>query len=211
MNAGKGVVGIVLAGGRGRRMGQGGKTRRRLGGRTLLEHAWERAARQVGLLLLSYNGDSQDLPVAAPIILRDPVAGYPGPLAGVLAGLEYLAESVPGGRWLATFACDSPWFPEDLVSRLLQVGDTDGTDVAVAVSGGRMQPVFALWSIGVLPPLRAALREGAPHGVGALIRRLRHVRVEWPAEPDPFFNINTPDELAQAERFLQEQAAKNHN
>lgn len=187
-------------------MGEGGKAQRRLGGRSLLEHAWERAARQVELLLLSYNSDPQDVPVSAPVILRDSVTGYPGPLAGILAGLEYLLESVPEGRWLATFACDSPWFPDDLVSRLLQVGEASDTDVVVAVSGGRMQPVFALWSIDVLPAIRDALRTDESHGVGALIRRLRHARVTWSGEPDPFFNINTPDELAQAERLLRAQA-----
>ncbi len=203
MDEGRRVAGIVLAGGRGSRMGDGGKTLRRLGDRTLLEHVWQRAAEQVGLLLLNYNADPQGLPVPAPAVLADPVPDYPGPLAGVLAGLDFLGEHHRDLRWLASFPCDSPWFPRDLVSRLLMEAERCQAVVAVAASDGRMQPVFALWSVAVAPSLRAALLGSTQRGVGAFVRALPHVCVDWSArDGDPFFNINTPDELVLAERRL---------
>lgn len=203
INEGRRVAGIVLAGGRGSRMGEGGKSLRRLGDRTLLERVWERAAGQVDLLLLNYNDDPRGLPVPATTVLPDPVPGYPGPLAGVLAGLEFLREHHPDRRWMASFPCDSPWFPQDLVARLLTEAERCGAPVAVAAADGRMQPVFALWSVVVAPRLRSALLDGAQRGVGAFLRGLPHVCVDWSANgEDPFFNINTPDELVLAERRL---------
>ncbi len=203
IDEGRRVAGIVLAGGRGSRMGEGGKSLRRLGDRTLLERVWERAAGQVDLLLLNYNDDPRGLPVPATTVLPDPVPGYPGPLAGVLAGLEFLREHHPDRRWMASFPCDSPWFPQDLVARLLTEAERCGAPVAVAAADGRMQPVFALWSVVVAPRLRSALLDGAQRGVGAFLRGLPHVCVDWSASgEDPFFNINTPDELVLAERRL---------
>ncbi|MCG3169292.1 MAG: Molybdenum cofactor guanylyltransferase [Pseudomonadales bacterium] len=196
------VAGIVLAGGRGSRMGEGGKSLRRLGDRTLLERVWQRAAAQVGLLLLSYNDDPHGLPVPAAAVLADPLPDYPGPLAGILAGLEFLREHHPGRCWLASFACDSPWFPADLVPRLLAAAERSGAEVAVAASDGHLQPVFALWSVTLAPRLRAVLLERRQRGVGAFLRESAHVCVDWSSDADPFFNINTPDELALAERRL---------
>lgn len=197
------IAGIVLAGGRGRRLGQGEKCLRRLGARSLLEHAVARATPQTATLLLSFNGDACSLPACGLPVIADTVPGFAGPLAGVLAGLEYLQAHRHGARWLASFACDCPWFPRDLVQRLLHQADGDGSEVAVARSAGRLHPVFALWSCDLAGPLHDALTQQQIRGAGEFLRTRRHVAVDWPATPfDPFFNINTPAELALAEARL---------
>lgn len=197
------IAGIVLAGGRGQRLGQGEKCLCRLGGRSLLEHAVGRAAPQTGTLLLSFNGDARGLPQYRLPVVPDTVPDFAGPLAGVLAGLEYLRAHEPGMRWLASFACDCPWFPRDLVQRLWQHARQDGCEVAIARSAGRLHPVFALWSCDLAAALRDALVRRDMRGAGEFLRTRRHVAVDWPATPfDPFFNINTPDDLALAEARL---------
>jgi molybdopterin-guanine dinucleotide biosynthesis protein A len=207
MTEGHRVAGIVLAGGRGSRMGGGGKCLRRLGKQTLLEHAWSRASAQVGVLLLSFNDDPRQLPLDVATVLADTLPGQPGPLAGILSGLEYLREHRPDLCWLASFACDTPWFPRDLVQRLLAAAEHDDARVAVATASGRMQPVFALWSTAVATRLREAIVEREQRGVGRFLRELPHVCVDWPVgEADPFFNINTPADLRQAELRLQQEA-----
>jgi len=194
------IAGIVLAGGRGRRLGQGEKCLCRLGGRSLLEHAVGRAAPQTATLLLSFNGDARSLPACGLPVIPDSVPDFAGPLAGVLAGLEYLRAHQPGVRWLACFACDCPWFPRDLVQRLWRRAAHDECEVAVARSAGRLHPVFALWSCDLAATLRDALVRRDMRGAGEFLRARRHVAVDWAATPfDPFFNINTPEDLALAE------------
>jgi molybdopterin-guanine dinucleotide biosynthesis protein A len=202
--ANAGIAGIVLAGGRGQRLGRGEKGLCRLGGRSLLERALARAAPQTASLLLSFNGDSRSrLPACVVPVIPDTVPGFAGPLAGVLAGLEYLRAHQPGTRWLASFACDCPWFPRDLVQRLWHHAQHEACEVAVARSAGRLHPVFALWSCDLATPLRDALVRGDMRGAGEFLRTRRHIAVDWAATPfDPFFNINTPDDLAQAEARL---------
>jgi len=198
-----GIAGIVLAGGRGQRLGRGEKGLCRLGGRSLLERAIARAAPQTATLLLSFNGDARSLPACELPVIRDTVPDFAGPLAGVVAGLEYLRAHRPGMRWLASFACDCPWFPRDLVPRLWHHAQHEACEVAVARSAGRLHPVFALWSCDLAVPLRDALVGGEMRGAGEFLRTRRHVAVDWPVTSfDPFFNINTPDDLAQAEAWL---------
>jgi len=197
------IVGIVLAGGRGTRLQQGEKCLCRLGDRTFVEHAARRAAAQTPALLLSFNGDEDELPALGLTVLPDPLPGYCGPLAGVLAGLEHLERGYQQSRWLASYACDSPWFPADLVDRLQAAAEKHGSTVAVARSAGRMHPVFALWSHTLAPRLRDALTVHGVRRTGEFLRAQRHVAVDWPALPeDPFFNINTPSDLQLAEARL---------
>ena len=122
------VAGVLLAGGLARRMGGGDKPLRQLGGRPLLAHAIERVRPQVSALVLNVNGDPArfsdfDLPVAA-----DPIEGFAGPLAGVLAGMDWVAEHAPDCRWLASFATDAPFLPTDLVARLMAAVEAEGAD-----------------------------------------------------------------------------------
>ena len=202
------VAGVLLAGGLSRRMGGGDKCLRDLGGRPILARIVERAAPQVGALVLNANGDPArfdgfGLPVAA-----DVVAGYAGPLAGILTGLDWAAKNAPGARWLASFACDAPFLPEDLVARMMAAVEAAGADLACAVTHGRTHPVFGLWRLSLREDLRRAMVEEEMRKVDRWTARHGLVEVnfpdlETPAGPlDPFFNTNRPEDLEEAARYL---------
>jgi molybdopterin-guanine dinucleotide biosynthesis protein A len=200
-NAGKGVVGVLLAGGQARRMGGGDKSLRQLGDRTILEHVIARARPQVAALVLNANGDPArfarfGLPVAA-----DVVEGFAGPLAGVLTGMEWARAKRPDCAWIVTIATDTPFFPEDLVARMRQA--IEDADLACARSNDRAHPVFGLWPVRLADDLRHAMVEDEIRKVDVWTARHRLVKVDFPAEPfDPFFNANRPEDLAEAERLL---------
>src|SRR6202789_4411347 len=150
-----GVPGVVLAGGLARRMGGGDKPLREIGGRTILARVIARLGPQCERLLLSANGDplrfaSFGLPVVA-----DGVKQHPGPLAGILAGLDWAAAHQPNAQWIVSAPGDCPFLPRDLVARLRQAVSAQGAELAVAASQGRAPPVIGLWKVG----LRDALRE----------------------------------------------------
>lgn len=198
------VVGVLLAGGRSRRMGGGDKCLAVLGGETLLSRAIARARPQVGPLLLNANGDparfsGYGLPVAA-----DVVEGFHGPLAGVLTGMDWAAEHAPAARWIATFATDAPFFPLDLVERFLAAVEGAAADLACARSAGRTHPVFGLWPAALAGDLRSALIEEGLRKIDAWTARHRLAEVSFPAGPsDPFFNLNRPEDLAAAARLVE--------
>jgi molybdopterin-guanine dinucleotide biosynthesis protein A len=204
MAAGAGdTVGLLLAGGLARRMGGGDKSLKPLAGRPLLAWVVERARPQVGALVLNANGDPGrfagfGLPVAA-----DSVPGFAGPLAGVLAGLEWALANAPDARWVASIATDTPFFPPDLVARLRDAAERENAEIACAASGGRTHPVFALWPVRLAGDLRRALVDEGVRKIDAWTARHRVAEVPFPAEPlDPFFNLNTPEDVAEAERTL---------
>ena len=197
------VCGLLLAGGQSRRMGGGDKCLRRLGGQTVLARILHIVRPQVGPLVLNANGDGArfadyDLPVAS-----DVVDGFAGPLAGVLTGLEWALANAPECQWLASFACDAPFAPRDLVSRFLAAVAEENADMACATSAGRDQPVFGLWPVRLADDLRAALVEEDIRKVDVWTARYRLARADWPTQPvDPFFNVNRPDDLDAAETLL---------
>jgi molybdopterin-guanine dinucleotide biosynthesis protein A len=197
------VVGVLLAGGQARRMGGGDKCLRPLGGRTILDHVLERARPQVRALVLNANGDPArfaafDLPVAA-----DVIEGFAGPLAGVLTGMVWAGRHRPECPWIATIATDTPFFPTDLVARLLAAIEADGADLACAASVGRAHPVFGLWPVRLAGDLRTAMVDEQIRKVDVWTARHRLVEVPFAADPiDPFFNTNRPEDLAEAERLL---------
>src|SRR5665213_2347399 len=141
------IAGIVLAGGLARRLGGGDKGLRLLAGRTILDRIVERARPQVGVLALNANGDPARFAGVGLPVIPDGVAGNPGPLAGILAGLDWAAEAVSGARHVASFAGDAPFLPLDLVEQLAAALADSGADIACARSGGRLHPVFALWPV----------------------------------------------------------------
>ncbi|WP_071672982.1 molybdenum cofactor guanylyltransferase MobA [Nioella nitratireducens] len=197
-------LGLILAGGRATRMGGGDKGRLMLGQRTLFARVIERIGPQVAALALNANGEVARFADLGLPVLPDGLAGFPGPLAGVLAGLDWAA--VQGASHIVTVAADTPFFPEDLVPRLLLASETEGQPIALAASEaeGRalMQPTFGLWPVALRQDLRASLAQGerkvrrwaGGHGVAL---------APFPAgRVDPFFNINTPEDLARAEAML---------
>ncbi|NQU60231.1 MAG: molybdenum cofactor guanylyltransferase MobA [Rhodospirillales bacterium] len=199
------VAGVLLAGGKARRMGGGDKGLEQLAGRPLMDHIVERARPQVSALLINANGDPKrfehfGLPIAA-----DVIEGFAGPLAGVLTGMEWVLDNEPETPWLASFATDAPFVPEDLVKRLLAAAGSEDADMACATSAGRDHPVFGLWPVALAGDLRRAMIEEDMRKIDLWTARYKLARVDFAADPvDPFFNINSPDHLAEAENLLSE-------
>ncbi len=208
-----GVVGVLLAGGLARRMGGGDKPLRTLGGRPILDRVIDRARPQVADLLLNVNGDPARFANYALPTAGDVIDGHAGPLAGILTGMEWAAESHPDASWLVSFATDAPFFPDDMVARLLRAAGEQGTEMACASSGGRTHPVFALWPIALRDALRRAMVAEEMRKIDAWTARYSLAVVDFnadgPAGLDPFFNINKPENLAEAEaRMAGETAAE---
>ncbi|MBB4187552.1 molybdenum cofactor guanylyltransferase MobA [Sinorhizobium terangae] len=198
---------VILAGGRSMRMGRP-KAGLVLDGRPILDHIVERLAPQVGSIALNLNADPGITLPPGLAVLADTVPGYFGPLAGILTAMRHAAEVAPHAPHVLTVATDTPFFPDDLVGRLSSIPDLEGT-IAVAWSDGEMHPLFALWPVAIADDLEAWIRTDAKLRVRAFIARHPSAAVDFPmiatkAGPlDPFFNINTPDELQQAESWLQ--------
>lgn len=189
---GQALAGVVLAGGLSRRMGGADKALVVLWGETLVERALRRLRVQVGRVAVNSNADPVNLPTPgeAPV-LHDIVEGYAGPLAGVHAALSWARAE--GCERVVTVAVDTPFFPDDLVARL------NGPGLAVAASGGRLHPIFACWPVALEAQLAGFLGRGGARMMDFL-DEAGFRRVEWPVSGiDPFFNINTPADLAEAE------------
>lgn len=199
MNGRPETLGVVLAGGLARRMG-GDKGLRRVGGHTLLERVIARLAPQCDGLILSANGDPARFAFLGLPVVADTVPGFAGPLAGLLAALDWAAANRPHAAWVASAPCDSPFLPGDLVARLHAARLAAGASAARALSGGRLHPVVGLWPAVLREDLRRALVEEGIRSVDRFAARHGAVHAVWPAEPfDPFFNANTPDDLEAAE------------
>lgn len=195
------IGGVLLAGGQSQRMGGGDKTLRILAGKPILAHVIERAKPQVDALVLNANGDPQRFASFGLPVIADDIDGFAGPLAGVLAGLDWAAKHLPEAELVASFATDAPFLPRDLVRRLAVALEEGGFDLACAQSNGQSHPVFGLWQVSLRDDLRAALKSGL-RKVDQWTARYKLVEVEFLAEPvDPFFNANRPDDLAEAERL----------
>jgi molybdenum cofactor guanylyltransferase len=184
-------------------MGGGDKCLRPLGGRPILAHVIERARPQVEALLLNANGDPARFAAFGLPVIADTVDGFAGPLAGILAGLEWAMTHRPGSPWLLSIATDTPFFPTDLRSRLLAAVTAKDADLACAASAGQAHPVFGLWHVALAADLRRSLVDEGLRKIDAWTARHRLVTVEFSAAPiDPFFNANRPEDLAEAERLL---------
>ena len=184
-------------------MGGGDKCLRPLGGRPILAHVVERARPQVDSLVLNANGDPARFAAYGLPVLADSVAGFAGPLAGILTGLEWAAAHRPESPWLLSIATDTPFFPRDLAARLVAAVAAERADLACAASAGQSHPVFGLWPVALAPELRRALVEEDMRKIDAWTARYKLATVDFPLAPvDPFFNTNRPEDLAEAERLL---------
>jgi molybdopterin-guanine dinucleotide biosynthesis protein A len=197
-----GVPGVVLAGGLARRMGGGDKPLHEIAGRTILARVIARLTPQCERLLLNANGDPLRFASVGLPVIADGVEHYPGPLAGILAGLDWVAIHRPEAQWVLSAPGDCPFLPRDLVARLRQAIHVEGAELAVAASQGRSHPVIGLWNVALREALRQALIVEGLRKVQDWTGRYRVATVAWAAEPfDPFFNANTIDDLAEAERL----------
>lgn len=196
------VVGLLLAGGLGRRMGGVDKSLQVLGGRPLLAHVLERIRPQVGVMLINANGEPQRFAAFGLPVVADGVGGFAGPLAGILAGLEWVRETAPSCPWMVSVPTDAPFVPDDLVARLAAAVTERDADIGCAMSGGRTHPVFGLWPVRLADDLRRALVEEDVRKIDRWTARYRVAYAEWATDPvDPFFNVNTAEDLSAAEQL----------
>jgi len=194
---------LVLAGGQARRMGGADKAFLKLGGETLIERAIARARPQVDELIINANGDVKRFDALGCEVIPDRIGGFLGPLAGILSGFEWMQANRPDVRWLASFACDCPFFPTDMVQRLIAEAQGRDVQIAIAASGERHHPVFAVWSASLPVTSESVLRGEGLRKMDDFVAGFPNVRVSFPSEPvDPFLNINTQDDLARAEEIL---------
>ncbi|NOD30732.1 molybdenum cofactor guanylyltransferase MobA [Ruegeria atlantica] len=209
-------LGVILAGGQATRMGGGDKGLLQIGGQSLLSHVIDRLSPQVSGLALNANGDPERFAELGLPVLPDTIEGFAGPLAGVLAGLDWAAEQ--GADSIVTAAADTPFFPRDLVTRLTQAAEGQVHPLVLAItprsgdealkSGGgkrvNRHPTFGLWPVALRDDLRAALMDGLRKVV---LWTDKHEGREalFSADPfDPFFNVNTPEELDRARTLLEQ-------
>lgn len=195
------ILGVVIAGGLSSRMGRE-KALISLAGKPLLAHVLERFRPQVDCVALNANGDPSRFAAFALEVAPDRHADHPGPLAGLAAAL-HLALS-RGYELVATAPSDAPFLPLDAVARL-RAGLEPGVDAVVASGPNGLEPLVGLWRIGALDAIESALSEGR-RAVHRLLAALPHRVVPFTSAgdgPDPFANLNTPEELREAERMLQ--------
>ena len=201
MSSSSTIPGLVLAGGASRRMGTDGpKADSLLDNRTLLQHVLHRLRPQVGALWLSLSPRAPAPETDDVEVLRDPQPSHRGPLAGLAAGLERLARD--GGDWLVMAPCDTPFLPKDLVTALLAARGP-GVLAVAAADEDRVHPTCSLWRVDCAPVVSEALADDAGPGLMALLGRVEHRVQRWTSlAPPPFFNVNTPEDLVTAGRWL---------
>ena len=193
------IAGVILAGGKATRMGGGDKGMREIGGRRLIDHVIERLTPQVSAIVLNANGDPARFAEFDFPVLPDSLPDYPGPLAGVLAALDWAAEN--GVSHVVSVAADTPFFPLDLVEALNKAAGPEGLALAASPDEtGRVQrqPTFGLWPAALRHDLRAAL-EGGLRKIVLWTDQHQAGQAVFSAAYDPFFNVNTPEDLAAAE------------
>lgn len=197
------TLGLLLAGGLARRMGGGDKPLRTIAGRSILAHVIERLAPQCDGLVVNANGDPARFAAYGLPVVADSVPDFAGPLAGILAGLDWMAAHRPENEWLVSVAADTPFIPDDLVARLHAAREAQNVPLACAASGGWTHPVIGLWPVRLRADLRHALTVEDERKIDRWTARHGCASAEWPLTPvDPFFNANKPADLDEAERLF---------
>ncbi|MEI8150663.1 MAG: molybdenum cofactor guanylyltransferase MobA [Hyphomicrobiales bacterium] len=196
------TLGLVLAGGLARRMGGGDKPLTTIGGATILARVLERMTPQCTRLILNANGDPERFANTGLPVIADDVPGFAGPLAGILAGLDWAAANAPGVSYVASVPGDCPFLPCDLVVRLHQARAASGLPLACARSGEWRHPVVGVWPVALRDDLRHGLIEEDLRKIELWTTRHGIALADWPDKPvDPFFNVNTPEDAAAAGRL----------
>jgi molybdenum cofactor guanylyltransferase len=199
------TLGLVLAGGLARRMGGGDKIMLRVGGTTILERVLDRFQPQCATLVLNANGDPARFGHTGLPVVPDSIPDFAGPLAGILAGLDWASTHAPQIEWIASVPGDGPFLPRDLVARLHDVRLATGKPLACARSGSRRHPVVGLWPVKLRKDLRQALVTEDVHKIELWTARHDIATAEWSDQPvDPFFNVNTPDDAVAAEAITRQ-------
>ena len=199
------TLGVILAGGLSRRMGGGDKTLLAMEGLTLLEHVAQRLAPQCDSMIVNANDDLSRFENMRFPVVPDSVAGHLGPLAGILTALEWSATHRPDIEWVVSAPGDTPFIPPDMVQRLHHARRESGLSLACASSGSQVHFTVGLWPVSLRHDLRHALLEKDMRRAGDWARLHGYAEASWPVDPvDPFFNINTPDDMKAANLLAQQ-------
>jgi molybdopterin-guanine dinucleotide biosynthesis protein A len=202
------TLGLVLAGGLARRMGGGDKAFIEIWGLAILDRVLARLRPACTDVIISANGDPARFARFGAAVVADSVPDFAGPLAGILSGLDWAAQHSPATEWLVSAPGDCPFLPDDLVPRLHAARQAAGTPLACAKSAGRLHPVVGLWPVSLREEMRRAVVNEGLRKVELWASRHGVAVAEWPATPiDPFFNVNTPEDVAEAERFARTEEA----
>jgi molybdenum cofactor guanylyltransferase len=197
------TLGLILAGGLARRMGGGDKARIKIGNKTILERVLACLTPQCARLIINANGNPARFDDTGLSVVADSVPDFAGPLAGILAGLDWAATNVPQFDWMASAPGDCPFLPDNLVARLHEARSKAGTPLACARTGPWRHPVVALWPVSLRENLRRALTVEGLHKIEIWTARHGVAIADWPDKPvDPFFNVNTPEDAARAEELV---------
>ena len=198
------TFGLVLAGGQARRMGGGDKARIKIGKSTIIDRVLATLSGQCVDIIINANGDPARFADTGCVVVPDSVPDFAGPLAGILAGLDYLSQQDNGIEWMLSVPGDCPFLPDDMVERLHEARRKMGAGVplACARSGEWRHPVVGLWPLALRDDLRKALFDEGLHKIEIWTARHGIAIADWPDQPvDPFFNVNTPEDAARAERI----------
>jgi molybdopterin-guanine dinucleotide biosynthesis protein A len=200
------TLGAILAGGLSRRMGGNDKALLSLAGRPLVGHVAERLATQCESIILNANGDPSRFRRMPFSVVPDSVPNHPGPLAGILAALEWSAAHRPDIAWVVSAPADTPFLPMDLVLRLHAACREIRKPIACAASGSQAHFAVGLWPVSLRHDLRQVLVKQGMRSIRDWLERHGHAEASWPVAPyDPFFNINTPEDLRHAETLAQQE------
>lgn len=199
------TLGLILAGGLARRMGGGDKARVRVGDATILQRVLRRLKPHCRALIINANGDPARFADTGLVVVADSVPDFVGPLAGILAGLDWAAVNAPDCQWVVSAPGDCPFLPKNLVSRLHEARGAANAPLACARSGQWSHPVVGLWPLSLREDLRRALTVEGLRKIDIWTARHGIATAEWPDTPvDPFFNLNTPDDAARAEAIAKQ-------
>jgi molybdopterin-guanine dinucleotide biosynthesis protein A len=198
------TLGVILAGGLSRRMGGDDKVLLAFEGLTLLEHVAQRLASQCEGVLLNANRNLSRFETMPFPIVPDSIAGHLGPLAGILTALDWTAAHRPGIEWVVSVPGDTPFIPQDLIRKLHEARRRSERPLACASSGSQVHFAVGLWPVSLRHDLRQAVLENGMRRVGDWARLHGYAEASWPIDlADPFFNINTPDDLVEANILAQ--------
>lgn len=201
------TLGLVLAGGLARRMGGGDKALLPICGETILDRVLARIGPQCRGVILNANGDPARFGRFRLPVIADDIPDFAGPLAGILAGLDWAATNTPEIEWVVSVPGDCPFVPRDLVPRLHAARAAEEMPLACAKSGDWRHPVAGLWQVALRADLRRALVDDGLHKIEVWTGRHGVAIAEWADTPvDPFFNVNRPEDLAEAERIAAQHA-----
>lgn len=205
-NNSKEIVGVILSGGLSRRMDNRDKSLIPLANKPLFEHVLDRFLPQCDTIIISSNSDNEQLASYGLPIIKDSLEGFLGPLAGLLASMEWVKRHQPETQWIASVPVDTPFLPTDLVSTLYQSVHDNESTLACAASNNRTHPVIGLWPVELLTDLRIALTEQDIRKIDLWTSRYKVSHPDFNYKTiDPFFNINCDEDLVQAEALLSKQ------